>query len=473
LYEATREYLRAMGCRALFFDVPPDDKEKLKDPAPLAQNRRRMRFYEQHGARPIIGTLYDSVPNKANQGYFTYLLYDKMDPKSELKARQLKALITRILSIKGDMSPDDENLRCILNSIRDPVAIRPPRYLGHPLAVSAQSLRQLLLVSTGDAHHIHHVKERGYEERPARIPSILQGLAGIPCQTVHIRKFPDKHILEVHNPGLVRFLKTAARELRPGQLLYPTVFPVRRPERVPKNWEMQAGYYCIDTFTPVTGNAYLAARTAANAALTGADAVANGAGDCYVLCRPPGHHAESRVFGGFCYLNSAAIAAQFLSRLGKVAFIDIDHHHGNGSQEIFYERSDVYFISIHGHPQSCYPYFAGYADETGKGAGKGYNRNYPLFPGVDDARYLTHLRDALAQFRAFGPKFLVVSLGFDIMRGDPTGSFDLTKEGMAAIGKELADFCLPTLIVQEGGYSLRNLKIGTQFFFRGFLAKRD
>jgi len=239
------------------------------------------------------------------------------------------------------------------------------------------------------------------------------------------------------------------------------------------NWEMQAGYYCIDTFTPVTANAYLAAKTAVNVVLIGAEVVARGSGDCYVLCRPPGHHAESRVFGGFCYLNAAAIASQFLSKLGKVAFIDIDHHHGNGSQEIFYERSDVYVINIHSHPQSCYPYFAGYADETGNGEGLGYNRNFPLFPGTDEELYLKTLREALSLFRAFDPKFLVVSLGFDIMQGDPTGTFNLTKESMEAIGKELSGLSLPTLIVQESGYSLRNLKVGAQNFFRGFLARRD
>ncbi|MDX1410446.1 MAG: hypothetical protein R3330_19985, partial [Saprospiraceae bacterium] len=163
------------------------------------------------------------------------------------------------------------------------------------------------------------------------------------------------------------------------------------------------------------------------------------------------------------------IAAQYLSRHGRVAFIDIDHHHGNGSQEIFYKRNDVYFVSIHGHPRTAYPYFAGYSDERGDGPGKGFNRNFPLYPGSDDDTYLKTLAEALNILRRFRPDFLVVSLGLDIMAGDPTGAFLVSVRGMQRIGALFGGFSVPMLIVQEGGYTLRNLRTGASAFFTGLL----
>jgi len=467
LYEATRERLLAYGCQGLFMDVPPDDKEFLKEPKRLQINKKRMEFYERFNARPIMDTLYDRVSHKANQGYFTYLVFDKLDPKFELRAKHLKAIVSRILKIKGGPTDDHKKLTEILNSIKDPIKLREPRY-ATKMQEKLKNSRPIVLVSTGDAHQIHHLKEKGYVERPARVLSILKGLESISLQTIKIKKFSEKYIFEVHSPGLIKFLKKASIELNPRQLVYPNVFPIRHPERIPKNWEMQAGYFCIDTFTPVTRNSYVAARNAVNGALTGAEVVLKENKNCYVLCRPPGHHAESKVFGGFCYLNNAAIAAQYLSKKGKVAFIDIDHHHGNGSQEIFYQRSDVFFVSIHGDPRFCYPYFSGYKDEIGSGKGKGFNKNYPLPPGTQDEDYLKVLKKAIAEFKSFGPKFLVVSLGFDIMKGDPTGTFNLTTKGMLGIGKQLAELQIPTLIVQEGGYALGNLRQGARSFFKGF-----
>ncbi len=294
-----------------------------------------------------------------------------------------------------------------------------------------------------------------------------RGLGSITLKEYKTRPFPEKHILKVHHPDLVNFLKAGRKHLDSAQLLYPNVFPVRHPDRIPAAWEMRAGYYCIDTFTPVTANAYGAARNAVNAALTGAERLLKGAQRVYVLCRPPGHHAESRAFGGFCYFNNAAIAADHLTSAGRVAFLDIDHHHGNGSQEIFYRRDDVFFASIHGHPRLCYPYFAGYADETGAGKGEGYNKNFPLYPGVDDHEYCAALGKALDVLGRFKPHCLVVSLGFDIMAGDPTGTFNVSARGMYRIGKMLAETGLPILAVQEGGYSLRNLRVGAGEFFKG------
>ena len=472
LYERNKEVLREAGCKGLFMDVPPDDLEMLKEPFRLKTNQRRMAFYERVGARPIVGTKYESVTHKANQGYFTYLVFDDLGTSKPLSAATLKKCVARILKIKGDLLPTDTQVKTILDSITDdPVRFREPRYPGRETTSmrTRGALSKLDLVITDETHQIHHLVEKGYVERPARVRFILKGLEGFNVNRHKVKHFGEKHITDVHHPSLFEFLKKAEKNLGPGELVYPNVFPIRRPDRIPKTWEMKAGYYCIDTFTPVTANAYKAARHAVDAALTGAECTLKGAAHTYVLCRPPGHHAESRVFGGFCYFNNAAIAAHYLSGHGRVAFIDIDHHHGNGSQEIFYKRNDVYFVSIHGHPRVAYPYFAGYTDERGEGAGKGFNRNFPLYPGTDDDTYVKTLIEALGTLKRFKPDYFVVSLGLDIMAGDPTGAFTLTTKGMQRIGELLSGLKVPTLIVQEGGYTLRNLRVGATAFFTGLL----
>ncbi|MBD3291915.1 MAG: acetylpolyamine amidohydrolase, partial [Armatimonadia bacterium] len=188
------------------------------------------------------------------------------------------------------------------------------------------------------------------------------------------------------------------------------------------------------------------------------------------VCRPPGHHAERRVYGGFCYFNNAAIAAHHLSAHGTVAVLDIDYHHGNGTQDIFYQRSDVLTVSIHGHPDREYPYFSGFADETGEGEGAGFNRNLPLRPGTKSAAYLRSLAEALRVIRRFDPAFLVVSLGLDTLRGDPTGTFELTGGALGEVAGRVAALGPPMLIVQEGGYNLRSIRRGARAFF-GRLAR--
>jgi acetoin utilization deacetylase AcuC-like enzyme len=187
----------------------------------------------------------------------------------------------------------------------------------------------------------------------------------------------------------------------------------------------------------------------------------------YAVCRPPGHHAQHRFFGGFCYFNNAAIAAQYLSSRGRVAVLDIDYHHGNGTQDIFYRRADVLTVSLHGHPNIAYPYFSGFADETGEAEGKGFNLNLPLAEHTDDAGYLKALERAAAVIRRYRPSCLVVSIGFDILKGDPTGSFTLSTRTMTEIGRRIAELGLPMLFVQEGGYNLRNLRSGVARLFQG------
>ena len=295
----------------------------------------------------------------------------------------------------------------------------------------------------------------------------MRGLAGLLLERVPVRPFDERPIRAVHDEDYVTYLATVCEGLEPGKVVYPYVFPVRRPDQKPYDLATRAGYYCIDTFTPLSRSAYAAARAAVDCAVTAADLLLLGEQLVYALCRPPGHHAERRVYGGFCYFNNAAVAAHRLSARGRVALVDVDFHHGNGSQDIFYHRDDVLVVSLHGHPNYAYPYFSGFEDERGHGAGLGYNRNYPLPEGLGDIPYLETLVQALREVRAFRPSWLVVSLGLDVMRGDPTGSFVLTTHGMRRIGQALGRVGVPTLVVQEGGYSLRNLARGPRAFFHG------
>jgi acetoin utilization deacetylase AcuC-like enzyme len=183
--------------------------------------------------------------------------------------------------------------------------------------------------------------------------------------------------------------------------------------------------------------------------------------------RPPGHHAERRIFGGFCYFGSAAIAANYLSSYGRVAVLDIDYHHGNGTQDIFYGRADVLTISIHGHPNFAFPYFNGFARERGEGAGRGYNMNMPMPENLDGDGYRKALDRAVKRLIRFGPQFLIVALGLDTAKGDPTGTWGLTARDFAENGRIIGRLDIPTLVVQEGGYDTRVIGVNARNFFTG------
>jgi acetoin utilization deacetylase AcuC-like enzyme len=329
--------------------------------------------------------------------------------------------------------------------------------------------RILLVVSRG--HAIHRVRKKGYFERPFRIEAILGELepTGLFLE-VPARHFADRHVLAVHDRAFVACLKKTCEHAQPGQLIFPYVFPVRNAARLPADLAVRSGYYCLDTFTPLHRDAYRAARHAVDCALTAADAVLRGRGLAYGLIRPPGHHVERRFFGGFCYLNSTAVAANYLSRAGKVAVLDLDFHHGNGQQDIFYQRRDVLTVSIHCHPRFEYPHFAGFEDERGAGPGKGYNVNIPLPQRADGRRYRRALRAALKRVTEFGPRFLVVALGLDTATRDPSGSWNLRAADFEANGKMVGALRLPTLLVQEGGYRRRRLGIAARHFFGGLWA---
>lgn len=321
------------------------------------------------------------------------------------------------------------------------------------------------------SHERHHVRDRGYVETPMRIEAIASALATTDLfESVPTKPYPDRHITDVHDVNFVAYIREACRTAGKGKPIYPYVLPVRNTARMPHDLSLQAGYYCIDTFTPLDENAWQAARAGVDCTMTAADLVLAGRPLAYALVRPPGHHAERRTFGGFCYFCNAAIAAHHLSGSGRVAILDIDYHHGNGQQDIFWERADVLTVSIHGDPRIAYPYFCGFQDEIGAGAGKGYNLNLPLPERIVPDDYRDALTKALGRIRAHEPAFLVVAAGFDTAKGDPTGTWPHQAEDFAEIGRMIGAEAYPTLIVQEGGYRLRTLGINACSFFAGLHA---
>lgn len=240
---------------------------------------------------------------------------------------------------------------------------------------------------------------------------------------------------------------------------------------LPDHIDGQLGYYAFDAGTPITAGTFRAAGVAADVALTGAHRLADGAPCAFALGRPPGHHAGRAHYGGYCFFNNAAIAAQALRDRGaaRVAVLDVDYHHGNGTQEIFYDRGDVLFVSLHADPKQEYPYFLGFADETGSGAGEGATANYPLPFGTGWDIYAEALDHALGRIAAFGAEAVVVSLGVDAYKGDPISRFRLDTPDFAALGRRLAGLRRPTLLVMEGGYAVEAIGLNVAAVLRGFM----
>jgi len=324
-------------------------------------------------------------------------------------------------------------------------------------------------------------------ESQERLDRILTALGETGWAGIHPpEEFGLEPILAVHAPDYLEFLQNGYAEWQAqgGQLgtymdtsvLLGGTFPPRRVFRKPQTIAGRVGYYTFDLSCPIVAGTYAAALAAANCALTGAKLIQAGERAVFALCRPPGHHAGRDFAGGYCYLNNACIAAKYLSSppLGgieggpRVALLDIDYHCGNGSQDIFYDSAEVLTISLHADPNHQYPYFTGYADETGSGPGVGYHRNFPLPPGTGDAAYLQTLDEALVLIRTFDPRYLVLSFGADIFAGDPLGDFAITTEGFAAIGQHIGGLGLPTLMVMEGGYNTEALGQNTCAFVGKF-----
>ena len=308
------------------------------------------------------------------------------------------------------------------------------------------------------------------EEIPARAEQILEAIRSAEIGPILP---PVDHgidpILEVHDPGYIQYLKTAYQEhhdlFDTDEPVIPHTFAVSRRARKPNSFLGLRGYYSFGTGTPILAGTWEAAYWAAQTALTAANIVLGGENACYALCRPPGHHAAADLYDGSCFLNNAAIAANHLLKATKkVAILDIDYHHGNGTQEIFYANPNMLFVSLHGHPDEDYPYFWGMPDETGEGDGRGININYPMHRGAQDEEYLLTLGQALHQISQFQPGYLVVSAGFDLIEGDPIGGFNISLKGLAKISNMIASLRIPTVIVQEGGYKMEELgKLATTF----------
>jgi len=470
LYEATREYCEQMGAKGLYLEVDPDDPADTLEPETLEEARKRIRFYEQYGVRVIEGTDY-AVP-VGDPPTTAYLLFDGLGQTERLDRASARKAVGMILKRRFSHIADPAYRRRIVGSFRDdPVRFRArarARQEAPRQAVRSRRLGERFAMVISPKHEIHHVRERGYYERPARVRAIEEALrdSGLFAR-MQPREHGDRPILAVHEPEFVAFLRAVTGKLKEGRPFYPDTFPIRRPDRRPKHHPDQAGFYCIDTGTPLYRNAFIAAKTAANTAVTAAEELLAGRRLAYAVCRPPGHHAGANYFGGFCYFNNAAIAAQFLRPHGKIAIFDIDFHHGNGTQDIFYERSDVLTVSIHGNPDTEYPYFSGFSGEIGEYEGAGCNQNFPLPPGTENERYLRTFARALDTVKSFKPEILIVSLGFDILKGDPTGTFLLSPPALRTMGKLLAETRLPLLIVQEGGYNVRNIRQGSTAFFQG------
>lgn len=472
LYEAVREYSRNVGARGLYMEVQPDDPCLTPDPERLEEARKRVRFYEHYGVRTIINPEYSKPVG--DPPTTAYLLFDGLGRTDPLSSEEAREAVRMILTRRFTQVSTPAYVQKVIEGFQDdPVRFFPMRYVSQKIpsrmVESRRMDRDFILISS-QKHLIHHVKQRGYFERPVRVGALLESLqpTGLFTQ-IESRSFPESVITAVHDRHFVQFLKTICHKLESDKPVYPDTFPIRRRDRRPRMFPEQAGYYCIDSCTPLDRNAYTAARAAVNVAMTGAQEVLHGQQIVYSLCRPPGHHAERRVYGGFCYFNNAAIAAHHLAKQVRTAILDIDYHHGNGTQDIFYERNDVLTVSIHGHPDQAFPYFSGFADENGSGPGAGFNLNFPLPMETDEEIYLRTLDKALRAIRKFGPEVLVLSLGLDILRGDPTGRFMMTASSLGKIAIKLKSLDLPLLIVQEGGYNLRGIKRGVIAFFKGLL----
>jgi acetoin utilization deacetylase AcuC-like enzyme len=279
----------------------------------------------------------------------------------------------------------------------------------------------------------------------------------------------------VHRPAYVTYLREASAEAKRGRdpaakQLWPTVFPFGPNPRATGARALR-GRYCFDTYTPILPGTFAAALGGAAAAARAADLVAAGERAAYVLTRPPGHHAEPDRCGGYCYFNNAAVAADRLARHGPVAVLDLDVHHGNGTQHIFYARADVLTVSVHGDPAALYPFFSGYADETGTGPGLGTNVNLPLPPGTGAKEYRAALAAALDAVRRFTPAFLVLAFGADAHETDPIGGFKLPTRFYAEMGAAVRGLGLPAVVVQEGGYNLTALGPCVVELLRGLTAE--
>ncbi len=341
-------------------------------------------------------------------------------------------------------------------------------------------------------HNPHHAAHRGRHEMfrgrlvpchetPARLDYVLAELQRRPVGELRAPGEPDMALVRrVHSPGYVEFLAGAWDEwvsldaANAATDLLPSVWPVRgfRHDVEPANFAARVGLYSFDAGTPLTAGTWQAARAGAACAIEAARAVAAPGGPraAMALTRPPGHHAGFDFFGGYCFLNNAALAAQALRDAGaqRVAVLDVDYHHGNGTQSLFYDRADVFTLSIHGDPRTEYPFYLGHADERGQGAGEGFNLNLPMPAGTGFERWMQALQQALQAVGRFRADALVVPLGVDTFEGDPISRFALKSADYLRVGQALAGAGLPTVFTMEGGYAVAEVGTNVVNVLEGF-----
>lgn len=310
-------------------------------------------------------------------------------------------------------------------------------------------------------------------EQPERIERLLAGARAAGCSIGRPQDYGLAPIAAVHTPEYIEFLQHIYPRWRriegASEEVIPNIHPIARNGGYPASAVGQAGYHMADTACPISAETWDSACWSAWSAVAAAEAVMSGAPAAYALCRPPGHHAFADVAGGFCFMNNSAVAAQHLRRqAARVAILDVDLHHGNGTQGIFYARSDVLTVSIHADPVRFYPFFWGYAEERGEGPGLGYNLNLPLARKTGDEGFLEALDAALKRIRAFAPDALVIALGLDAFEGDPFGGLSVSTPGFTRIADAVAKLKLPTVIIQEGGYLCDELGGNLTSFLTGF-----
>lgn len=333
-----------------------------------------------------------------------------------------------------------------------------------------------------DDHRLHAAKLELIEgtlkpavEKPERADIVLARVREVGLgAVVGPRAFGMEPLGRVHDARFLAFLESAwdmwTASGRDCEAL-PLVWPVRGLRAIePDSIDGKLSYFSMDAGTPVTAGTWAAARASADVALTATALVSEGARAAFGLCRPPGHHAAADYYGGYCFLNNAAIAAQWLrdQGAGRVSVLDVDYHHGNGTQAIFYDRADVQFVSLHGDPTTEYPFFLGYADETGEGAGEGFNVNYPLAWGTGFDLWGAALQDACAKVAAYRPDAVVVSLGVDTFEKDPISHFRLKTPDFLEIGRRIAGLGLPTVFLMEGGYAVAEIGVNAVNVLTGF-----
>jgi acetoin utilization deacetylase AcuC-like enzyme len=310
-------------------------------------------------------------------------------------------------------------------------------------------------------------------EKPARVDALLGAVQALDGPVVQAPDAGIDPILRVHPARYLTFLQTIhSRWTRiPGASaeVIPNIHPANRTDGYPLSAVGQAGFHQTDTSCPISAETWGAAYASAQTAIHGADFVHRGERAVYALCRPPGHHAFAELAGGFCYLNNSAIAAQRLTDAGRrVAILDVDLHHGNGTQGIFYDRADLLTVSLHAHPERYYPFFWGYPEERGAGAGIGANLNLCLERGTGDEGFMAALDKGMQAVADFGADTLVLALGLDAFEGDPFAGLAVTTPGFGRIGRAVAGLGLPTLIVQEGGYLCPELGQNLEAVLSGF-----